>query len=326
MKTRVWVVAGIVTSLIFSAPLRSATAAAVSAPFELTDGVIVDSARGALYLMSPDHGIDAINLASGKIVWHTAGAAKPLLLFDDRLVAQAENPAAMRVLRVVVLNTAMQGEPVTSAAVPLPAPAFASIDSGMGTSFTADARPLSRGEIQVWWRFAQRAVSGFLRPSPAPMLEINGAARIDLETAQVQVLPTRDAAVQPRPTANGGLPTDIKLEPGFNLAIVSADGQTILANKPAGTDATGWMDYLWAIYSLRTRARLAEIRMPTSAAPFFVWNSMLLYVSRPYGRRVDGKWLQEPLELRAVDLSGGREAWKTPIRDTAYHGPFPPRP
>jgi hypothetical protein len=66
--------------------------------------------------------------------------------------------------------------------------------------------------------------------------------------------------------------------------------------------------------------------MPTSAAPYFVWNSMLVYVSRPYGRRIDGKWIQEPLEIRAVDLRTGREAWKTPIRDTAYHGLFPPRP
>jgi hypothetical protein len=119
---------------------------------------------------------------------------------------------------------------------------------------------------------------------------------------------------------------NIELEPGFNLAIASADAKTLLANKPAETDATGWTNYLWAIYSLETGERLGEIRMPTSAAAFFVWNSILLYESRPYGRRVNGNWIQEPLELRAVDLNNGREAWKMPVRDPAYRGPLPPRP
>jgi hypothetical protein len=212
-----------------------------------------------------------------------------------------------------------------NAAVPLPAPVFASIDDGMSTSFTADAQ-MSSGELEVSWHFTQRAVSGLGGAVPASIPEINGAARIDLKTSQVRVLPASSAPTQRRASPSGRAPADIKLEPGFNLSIASADGQTILANKPAGTDAAGWTDYLWAIYSLQTREQFGKIRMPTSAAPFFVWKSMLVYVSRPYGRRIDGKWIQEPLELRAVDLSTGRDAWKTPIRDTAYHGPFPPRP
>jgi len=328
MKTRVWVVAGI-ASLMFGAPRQLlAAGAAISGrsvqAFELNKGVIVDPGRGVVYLMNPEHGIDATEVDSGTLIWHTTVAAVPLLLFDDRLVAQAETSAGTRVLPLVVLNTTAHGEPILSAAVPLPAPVFASIDSGMATSFTADAR-ISSGELEVSWRFTQTAVPGFGRPGPVPLSEIDGAARIDLKTAQVQVLPATNAATRSRASPSGS-GRDIQLEPGFNLAIASADGQAILANKPVGTDATGWTDYLWAIYSLQTHDRLGEIRMPTSAAPFFVWNSMLVYMSRPSGRRIDGKWIQQPLELRAVYLGTGREAWKTPIRDTAYHGPFPPRP
>ena len=54
--------------------------------------------------MNPQRGIDAIALPSGKLIWRTASAAKPLLLFDDRLVAQAEAVTGMRALRVAVLN------------------------------------------------------------------------------------------------------------------------------------------------------------------------------------------------------------------------------
>jgi hypothetical protein len=358
--------------ILFAASLSGGASVAASSatPFELAPGVIVDPVRGVVYLMNPQRGIDAIAFPSGKLIWRTASAAKPLLLFDDRLVAQAEAVAAMRALRVAVLNIAAHGEPVQSASLPLAAPAFASIDDGMGISFTADAR-VSAGNLEVSWRFTQRTVTGFARPGPAPVLETNGAARIDLKTGRSQPLPAREAPTQPRMTplppslqklvdsralpstpqragkfyiatgsadggkravvrrwdgAAGGALADIELDPGFNFGIASADGEMLLARKPLGADATGWRDYLWAIYSLETREKIAEIRMPTSAAPFFVWNSMLVIVSRPFGRRINGKWTEEPLELRAFDLKTRGEAWKAPIRDTTYRGPYPPRP
>jgi hypothetical protein len=320
MKTRAWVVAGI-ASLMFGAAIP---ATAVQA-FELCRGVIVDPGRGVVYLMNREHGIDATEVASGKLIWRSTVAAEPILLFDARLAAQAETSAGTRTLQIRVLNIAANGEPVMSAAVPLPAPVFASIDDGLSTSFTADAR-MASGALEISWHFVQRAASGFGRPGSPLTGEVDGAARIDLKTAQVQVLPAHNAPTQPSARLSGIATADIQLEPGFNFAIASADGRTILANKPAGIDATGWTDYLWAIYSLQTHERLAEVRMPTSAAPFFVLSSMLVYVSRPYGRRIDGKWIQEPIELRAVDLNNGREAWKMPIRETAYRGPLPPRP
>ena len=325
MKTRVSIAAAVI-SLLFGVSLQPANICAASDPsasvFELTKGVIVDAGSGVVYLMNPGHGIDAVELASGKLIWRSTSAAEPILLFDDRLVAEAEASVGNRVLPIVVMNIAAQGERLQSAMVPLPPPAFASIDDAMGSSFTADAS-LSNGELELTWRFTPRPNLG--RPGPAPS-EIVGAARIDLKTGQVQVLPDGSAPTQHRASPNGAVPADIQLEPGFNLSIASADGKTFLANKPAGTDATGWTDYQWVIYSLHTREKLGEIRMPTSAAPFFVSNSTLVYVSRPYGRRIEGKWVQEPLELRAVDLKLSREVWKTPIRDTAYHGPFPSTP
>lgn len=324
MKTRLWLLAMAIVISPIAMSLRSADTRSdpLAQSFELINGVIVDPGSSVIYLMNPERGIDAIEVASGKLIWRSTTAAKPLLLFDDRLVAQAEALSGNRVLPIVVMNTAAQGERLLSATVPLPSPAFASIDDAMGSSFTADAS-LSSGELELTWRFTPRPNLG--RPGPAPP-EIAGAARIDLKTGRVQVLPDGSAPTQHRASPNGGVPADIQLEPGLNLSIASADSKTFLANKPAGTDATGWTDYQWVIYSLHTREKLGEIRMPTSAAPFFVWNSTLVYVSRPYGRRIDGKWVQESLELRGVDLKLSRELWKIPIRDTAYHGPFPSTP
>ncbi len=93
MKTRVWVAAGIAT-VMFSASLQLlSTGAATSArsvqAFELNKGVIVDPARGVVCLMNPEHGIDATELASGKLLWHTTIAAEPFLLFDKLPLGRA---------------------------------------------------------------------------------------------------------------------------------------------------------------------------------------------------------------------------------------------
>jgi hypothetical protein len=118
-----------------------------------------------------------------------------------------------------------------------------------------------------------------------------------------------------------------ELEPGFSIAFASGDDQLILTRKAMGVDpATGWQNYEWAIYSLETGQQVARIRMLTSAAPFFIWHSIIVYESRPYGRRINGAWTEEPLELRAVDLKTGAEAWKIRLRDTVYRGPPPPQP
>ena len=58
--------------------------------FELAQGVIVDGTRSRAYLMNPEGGIDAVALSNGAMLATTARGAKPLLLDDGALLAQAE--------------------------------------------------------------------------------------------------------------------------------------------------------------------------------------------------------------------------------------------
>jgi len=83
---------------------------------------------------------------------------------------------------------------------------------------------------------------------------------------------------------------------------------------------------MWSIYSLDHGLKVAEIRMPTSAAPFFLWHSALVYESSPFAFRSGDKWLTEPLNLRAVDVTTRSELWKRPLRDTTYRSLTPPVP
>jgi hypothetical protein len=303
-------------------------------------------------------------------LWNTASAAKPLALFDGRLVAQADPAVDSHVLPIVIQDT-KNGRVVFKTSLPMPAGVSPSISDTLGTAFSVEAR-VKRDNLIVSWNFRQQTISGIARLGPTPERIETGAASIDLKTHHVETLTAQQAAAlrgasgpaklprssgsevfqsppqqagrffiatEPGAPGSGGdtvlkrwhaetgapMP-DVKLGPEFNAAIPSADGLLFLTARAAGADAVGMQNYLWSIYSLASGQRLAEIRMTGSAAPFFIRDRTLIYESRPYNRRVNGAWLQEPLELRAVDVKTGREIWKRAFRDTAYRGPFPPMP
>jgi len=340
---------------------------AAAAVFELRPGVIVDAGHGEAYLMNPHGGIEAIALTPGKVLWSTTAAAKPLFLFDGRLLAQGDS--AGHLMPIAMLDTKRDGQVTFKTSLALPAGATPSIDQGLGTSFFTRAR-LDDGIATIWWSFTESSVSGIFQPGPPPERTQDGGFRINLKTGRVealtaqlvkqqtgpldQSLPTRLRAVektlQTRPCRagefffatqsqasgrivlkrwladNGEELADVALPKGTIVTSPSADGLMVAAIRPAGADAVGRQNYLWSIYSLDSEAKVAEIRMPTSAAPFFLWHSALVYESGPFAFRSGDKWLTEPLELRAVDVTTGSELWKRPLRDTTYRGPTPPVP
>jgi len=156
--------------------------------FEFRPGVIVDPDRPAVYLMNPQRGIDAVDLSSGKLICTTAKAAKPLFLYGDLLVAQAETSDRRGVLRIVILDAKDKGGLGLEAEIALPEGVWASIDDGLGTSFWASAR-IHEGALIVSWFFAEQLLSGAnLRPDATAPRQITGAARIDLKTGRVERL------------------------------------------------------------------------------------------------------------------------------------------
>jgi hypothetical protein len=40
--------------------------------------------------------------------------------------------------------------------------------------------------------------------------------------------------------------------------------------------------------------------------------------------RAPAGWREEPRRIEAFDGATGARAWVQPVRDTGYHGPFPP--
>jgi hypothetical protein len=337
--------------------------------FTLCPGVIADTVRGVTYLMNPHHGIDAVDLSSGRLLWRTSAGAKPLLVDGDRLIAQAEVRSRPDVLRLIVLDRAREGAAGRVADVALPGAAWVGIDDGPGASFQVEAHMLA-GKLVVAWTSSARPLTGVAPPSDIGPADhtATGTARIDLDTGRVEsVAPTgvtpppacplpdtlarqvESAELPHRPWRAGGALALVvahaharlvlkrwQLESGAPLADVtlagdgfvawrvSADRQHVLVSKAATSDVPVWEEYAWSIYSLASGERVAISRSHSSADWFFLLRRDLVHESRPFGRRIGERWVDEPRRVRAFDLDTGRERWASALRDTTYRGPEPP--
>ena len=164
--------------------------------FEFRAGVIVNSNLSTVYLMNPQHGIDAVDLSSGALLWSTTEAAKPLMLHGPLLLAQAESATPSNLLRIVVLNTQDAGELLLEATVQLPEDVQVAIEDGLGTTFRTSAR-LHENDVIVSWRFSKQHITGAPPGPDAKVLVTAGALRIDLETGHTDSL--RSEEVPPTP-------------------------------------------------------------------------------------------------------------------------------
>jgi hypothetical protein len=139
--------------------------------FELRPGVIIDAARRQGYFMSPDGGIDAVDLANGKLVWNTKDADKPLGIAGELLIGQAESSDAPNRMKVVALEAAI-GQQVLTGTRELAANVKASVTETLNGEFVVRARS-SEGDAVVSWQYFERPITG-IPPNeeepPAPEL------------------------------------------------------------------------------------------------------------------------------------------------------------
>jgi hypothetical protein len=317
--------------------------------------------------MNPQHGIDAVDLSSGKLLWRTDRAAKPLLLHEDRLVAQTEPSVGQQSLRIALLNIREIAADPRFVDIPLPADVKATIDDGMESSFSAAAR-IHEGALVLSWRYTYGRITG---PPPGPDdqaldRKATGSVRIDIHTGQIEpideiaalpepelpaaMIRLKDAQALPGPVwrvsnvlvaieratykgkqrvslkrwdaDTGEALADVTLfDGGLNFRSVSADKRHLLASRRDASDRI----WEWAVYSLETGAKVAELRHDAPAAWFFLSGSRLIHETNVTSRLVRGQAVVEPGKLRAVDLETGTEVWSHAIRDTQYRGPYPPR-
>jgi hypothetical protein len=305
--------------------------------FELRPGVIVDPARQQVYVMSPDGGIKAVELARGRTVWITQGAAKPLGVVAGRLIGQAE-PGRENSLKIVVLDK-VTGRQETVRTRSMPPDVRPSVAETARGEFEVMVQPEDNDALVVW-EFRKRPVRGvhpdtedMLSPpddaTPRPQVDEDddgtqsGSFRLDLDTGAMT------PGVAPEPEARGLdenamlLAADERV-PGLPpTQFLSADGRHVLTSERIGDDRV-WEKYLLTISERETGQRVGSFRSHLSTVSFFVTDSQVVYETGPYSRRSKSGVVEEPLKIRAVDLRNGQEAWSQEVRDTTFRGPFPP--
>jgi hypothetical protein len=332
----------------FFSVLIAATQSAFT--FEFAQGVIVDGARSIAYVMNPERGIDAIALSSGAVLATTARGAKPLLLYDDTLLAQSEGKDG--ILSLVSLRT-KDLELTFMLDVPLPSGVQASVSDRLGASFYASAR-MDGDVIVVQWRSVQRRISavptrepghvstGFARIEPrngrlvasgegepstpgnakeeilggsAPMLVASPRCASDNLVAAIRY--DGDQVTLRRWNKAGEALPEIRLFDGeLTFRNCSRDCRHLLASKEAN-------EWHWYIYSAASGQLLTEIQSSLPSAEFFVLGNSLIYEAPAVGKLISGQFTMVQLRrLQAIDFTG-KELWARPIRETAYRGPYP---
>ncbi len=304
--------------------------------FKLRSGVIIDPAQHRVYIMSPSGGIDALELATGGKIWSTKAASKPLGLVNQRLISQAESAGTANKMKLVILNPST-GTLKADSNVALPAgvqPAIQPVDGQFDAAATA-----SGGEAIVTWEFQARPLRG-LRPgtedrlssprgvpSPSPSAEVgahsrSGAFRLNLATGSTSAFhEIGDDSVQENQPALLLAPDRL---PGLpETQVLSADGQHIMVSNRTADDRV-WEKYTLTLYERGTGKRLGEFKSHLSMVPFFVTGTSVVFETGAYVRKAEAGLIEEPLKIRAIDLETGHEIWSRQVRDTAYHGSYPP--
>lgn len=293
----------------------------------LRDGVLVAPARGLAYVMRPGGGIDAIDLSSGAVRWHSDAATKPLAISGKQLVAQAESKGGT--LDIVALD-AQLGARGASSRVPLPAGVRASVVDNARGSFRVYADSAG-SQITLQWEATAysnpAAAQGFMPAANVGQPPArNGSVVLTAgDDALALQAPSADSKAEVSRATLQELTTPLaKAVPGRQF--LSADGRHVLVSqmKTGGRQPLDLYSRRWTIYDRETGAELGSVPALTAASPFLVRGTTLIHVAPAFAAQRDGEIMNRPATLRAVDLRTGNELWKVAVRDTSFRGPFPP--
>ena len=148
--------------------------------------------------------IAALDLASGAVLWQTTAAARPLIVWNGKLVARFPTPDAPHSLRVAILDAPQSGN-VARLSDPLAFPDWVSTADHAPETF-AYSVSLAQNLLRIEWEAHARYRGG--APPPSRVLkeasrDAGGTAEIDLETGHARMLPAPSASAPPAPVSAG---------------------------------------------------------------------------------------------------------------------------
>jgi PQQ enzyme repeat len=194
-QLRCWLV---LLGLTFQSAALAAPGGNPVAPVPLPAG-ITDQAGKVGYVSGAKGGIEAIDLESGEVLWEAKEPARPLVVWDKLLIAQADSADKANAVRILVLDITQKGKRVLESD-PVTFPEWVSVGVTYGRSFSSQAR-VHNGELLLRWR-ANAFYAGGAAPTPeileAAKKEASGVAQVNLESGKVAMLPAEKAPPDPK--------------------------------------------------------------------------------------------------------------------------------
>ena len=197
-----------------------------------------DGAKG--FVADDKGGVSALDLESGKVLWESKTAGRPIAVEGGRVLVQTRDPKNPQALRIVGLDVDKGDKAWESDPIVFPDWVSPVEGRGAGRSFHSHAR-LDDGALLIIWQ-ANSFYWGGAAPSPqiikASTRHADGAARIHLESGKVEML---DAAKAPPPA---GPKVSKELEkaaarsygPDGSTVAVAGDYAVAVDVEPAGAD------------------------------------------------------------------------------------------
>ncbi len=303
------------------------------------------------FVTNADGDVTALDLETGKPLWESRTAGRPLAVADRRVWVQVRDKDKANVIRVVGLGVDDGKPAVESDPIVLPDWVAAEEGRGAGRSFTSSAY-LDGGDLFVRWQ-ANTWYWGGAAPSPqtqkAARRHAGGVARVNLKSGKVEMLETDKAppppssaakvsAVDVETTAAGKQKVVLKrwdqttekpLEPmvlaeggPFQVVTVPSAGAALVRDVTP-TPGPPPKVYLWTVYSLTTGKETAHFTAEANAAEFTILGPRAFFtVTGPRKGPPFGAVL--PRTLKAVDLKTGKQLWEMPLEGERLPPPPPP--
>jgi hypothetical protein len=185
--TRIVSLAGL---LVLTIPAAAAPLDPKAAPaFTPFFGGVADAEGKRAYVPGADGGVVALDLETGKALWSSKEAERPLALAGTNLLAYRPVKGKGNAVVVVTLDADDKGK-VLRESDAVTFPDWVSVGLTHGRSFAALSR-VQDGDLWLRWQ-ARAWYAGGARPTPeiekAARKNADGAARIDLKTGKVEML------------------------------------------------------------------------------------------------------------------------------------------
>jgi outer membrane protein assembly factor BamB len=192
----------LVLSLAGAAPLSAADKAA----FRPLPGGIADADGKYGYVTGASGAVEALDLTTGKLLWESKAASKPLALFDGKVLAQQAVAGKANQVRVAVLAAA--GGKLLMESDPVVFPDWVATGLTYGRSFASHGR-IDNGDLFLVWQ-ARAWYAGGARPTreieEKARKNAEGVTRVHLKTGKVEPLTPDKVPAE----AGAKLPTELE--------------------------------------------------------------------------------------------------------------------